>query len=79
MILMVIKIYYFLCSPDLFLQNTTYSLFQLVDDPIFIPIEQLEQKDGKPEEFSSVVQDIKAGKTGHLRIEKGRKAVHKVI
>ena len=63
----------------IFLQNTTYSLFQLVDDPIFIPIEQLEQKDGKPEEFSSVVQDIKAGKTGHLRIEKGRKAVHKVI
>ena len=49
-----------------------------MDDPIFIPIEQLEQKGGKPAEFSKVVQGMKAGKTGHLTIERARKGLGKV-
>ncbi len=52
--------------------------FQLVDDPIFIPIEQLEQKGGKPAAFSEVVSEMKAGHTGHKRIENARKGRGKV-
>ncbi|ELU06451.1 hypothetical protein CAPTEDRAFT_215114 [Capitella teleta] len=37
----------------------------LVEDPIFIPIEQLEQKGGIPKEFTEVVAAMKAGLTGH--------------
>ena len=53
-------------------------ILQLVDDPIFIPIEQLELKNGKPAEFSQVMKDMMARKSGHLRIEKGRKGLKKV-
>lgn len=53
---------------------------QLVDDPIFIPIEQLEQdKNGEPAEFSNVVKDMKAGKTGYRKIHKARKGKGKVL
>ncbi|KAK2155924.1 hypothetical protein LSH36_227g06072 [Paralvinella palmiformis] len=47
---------------------------KLVDDPIFIPIQHLEQdKDRNPPEFSQVIKDMTAGKTGHIRVEKARK------
>ena len=54
-------------------------LFQLVDDPIFIPILQLEMdKKGHPAEFATVVKEMQLGKTGHLRIEKARSGRGKV-
>ena len=66
-------------SQDLLIVLDTICVcLQLVDDPIFIPIEQLEQKGGKPAEFSEVVREMKAGKTGHLRIKKARKGLGKV-
>ncbi|XP_013386854.1 voltage-dependent calcium channel subunit alpha-2/delta-2 [Lingula anatina] len=46
----------------------------LLDDPIFIPISQLEQdKEGHPTEFSKVLSEMVQGETGHLRIENGRR------
>ena len=54
-------------------------LLQLVDDPIFIPILQLEMdKKGHPAEFAQVVKEMQLGKTGHLRIEKARSGRGKV-
>jgi voltage-dependent calcium channel alpha-2/delta-3 len=51
-----------------------------VNDPIFIPIEQLEQdKDGRPAKFSDVVKDMKAGRTGSLTVPRARKGKGKVI
>ncbi|CAH1773823.1 unnamed protein product [Owenia fusiformis] len=51
---------------------------KLLDDPIFIPIQQLEQdKKGSPPEFSTVLREMKAGKTGSLRIEKARRGTPK--
>lgn len=45
----------------------------LVDDPIFIPISQLERdKDGNPPEFGLIEKEMKAGKTGQKRIEKSK-------
>ena len=44
---------------------------QLLEDPIFIPINQLEQgKKNQPEEFSVVEKAMRAGKQGFLRIKK---------
>lgn len=48
-----------------------------MDDPIFIPIEQLETKGGQPADFYEVAKDMKAGKRGSRRIEKGRKGLGK--
>ena len=54
-------------------------LFQLVDDPIFIPILQLEMdKNGHPAEFAQVVKEMQLGKTGKIRIENARKGRGKV-
>ena len=53
---------------------------QLVDDPIFVDISQLEQKAGKDEAtdlFGDIVKEMKAGKTGSKRIEKGDRALPK--
>ena len=45
-----------------------------MDDPIFIPIEQLEQnKDGHPIEFSQIIRDMKEGREGQLYIPNARK------
>ena len=49
-------------------------LLQLVDDPIFIPISQLEQS----RESRQMEADMKAGRKGHLRIEEGRKVKGRV-
>jgi hypothetical protein len=52
---------------------------QLVNDPIFIPVEQLEQdKDGRPAKFSDVVRDMKASRTGNLVVPRARKGKGKV-
>jgi len=52
---------------------------QLVTDPIFIPIEQLEQdKDGNPKEMSQVIKEMKDGLTGSMKIPRARKAKGKV-
>lgn len=52
---------------------------QLVTDPIFIAIEQLEQdKDGNPKEMSLVIKEMKAGNTGSMTIPRARKAKGKV-
>ncbi|CAD5114296.1 DgyrCDS3438 [Dimorphilus gyrociliatus] len=53
----------------------TYSIPCLVDDPIFIPIEQLEQTQGEPRNFSRVVEEMKAGKTGQLTIKNARRGI----
>ncbi|XP_050400585.1 voltage-dependent calcium channel subunit alpha-2/delta-2 [Patella vulgata] len=46
---------------------------KLLDDPIFIPISRLEQdNNGNPSEFSTILRDMKAGKTGTIRIEKAK-------
>ena len=51
----------------------------MVDDPIFIPILQLEMdKKGHPAEFAQVVKDMQLGKTGRIRIENARKGRGKV-
>ena len=51
--------------------NKFYFALQLLEDPIFIPINQLEQnKKNQPEEFSVVEKAMRAGKQGSLRIEK---------
>jgi len=48
-------------------------LHQLLEDPIFIPIQQLEQdKERKPEEFNEIEQAMREGKVGQLRIEIAR-------
>ena len=49
-----------------------------MDDPIFIPIQQLEMKKGEPAEFSYVVRDMKLGLTGQQRILKARRGRGKV-
>ena len=50
-----------------------------MDDPIFIPIEQLEMnKDGQPAAFSQVIHDMKAGITGQKVIKNARKGIGKV-
>lgn len=41
-----------------------------MDDPMFIPISKLEQTDGKPEAFSEVERNMKAGNTGSISLEK---------
>ena len=44
---------------------------QLLEDPIFIPINQLEQnKKNQPEEFSIVEKAMTSGKQGSLTIDK---------
>jgi hypothetical protein len=54
---------------------------QLVEDPIFIPIEQLEQKGGEPKEFTEVVAAMKAGKTGQMQMNhtQGGKVGYRII
>ena len=49
-----------------------------MDDPIFIPIEQLEQVQDKPTAFSQVAADMRAGKDGHVRIDDARPGRTKV-
>ncbi|XP_070555607.1 voltage-dependent calcium channel subunit alpha-2/delta-2-like [Ptychodera flava] len=49
----------------------------LVDDPIFIPISQLEQREGRPEEFTSVEDAMKRGDSGYLRIENAYRGLPK--
>ncbi|KAL3869469.1 hypothetical protein ACJMK2_042147 [Sinanodonta woodiana] len=51
----------------------------LLEDPIFIPIHQLEQdKEGNPQEFSTIEQNMRAGKMGKLRIAKARDRIPRV-
>lgn len=50
---------------------------QLVDDPIFIPISTLEQRNGKPVKFNTVAQSMMEGKTGSLRIEDAIRSIPK--
>ncbi len=65
--------------PHAYLTHTHPHCLQLVDDPIFIPILQLEMdKEGHPAEFAQVVDAMQLGKTGRLRIEKARKGRYKV-
>ena len=51
--------------------------YQLVDDPIFIPISTLEQRNGKPVKFNTVAQSMMEGKTGSLRIEDAIRSIPK--
>ncbi|XP_074641618.1 voltage-dependent calcium channel subunit alpha-2/delta-2-like [Tubulanus polymorphus] len=54
-------------------QSTT-----LVDDPIFIPIRQLEQdKEGQPEHFNTVEENMRRGQTGKLFIKNARRGIQK--
>lgn len=48
-----------------------------MDDPIFIPISTLEQRDGKPVEFNTVAQSMMEKKTGSLRIEDAIRSIPK--
>lgn len=53
---------------------------QLVDDPIFVEISELEQKDADSdsvEKFRKVVDSMKEGKTGQLRIENAYRTLPK--
>lgn len=54
------------------IHKSVFLLFlQLLEDPIFIPIHQLEQdKERQPAEFSKIEQALRQGKEGQLRIEK---------
>lgn len=52
-------------------------LTQLVDDPIFIPISTLEQRNGKPAEFDTVAKGMMDGETGSLRIENAIRSIPK--
>jgi len=48
-----------------------YVAIQLLEDPIFIPIHQLETNmKNQPEEFFIIEQAMKLGKEGFLRIER---------
>ena len=55
----------------------SFVLSQLVDDPIFIPISTLEQRNGKPVEFNTVVKSMMDGETGSLRIEDAIRSIPK--
>jgi len=50
---------------------------ELVDDPIFIPISTLEQRNGKPVKFNSVAKAMMDGETGSLRIEDAIRSIPK--
>ncbi|KAJ7333705.1 hypothetical protein OS493_015788 [Desmophyllum pertusum] len=50
---------------------------ELVDDPIFIPISTLEQRNGKPTEFNTVAKSMMDGETGSLRIEDAIRSIPK--
>ncbi|CAH1252963.1 CACNA2D2 [Branchiostoma lanceolatum] len=50
---------------------------QLVDDPIFIPIRQLEMPNGKPEKFLEVEEAMKRGKRGSLYIKDAIRGIPK--
>ncbi|XP_033124937.1 voltage-dependent calcium channel subunit alpha-2/delta-1-like [Anneissia japonica] len=50
---------------------------KLSDDPIFITISKLEQRDGKPENFSIVENNMKAGKSGFTYIKNAVRGVPK--
>ena len=61
--------------------NTSVLLtyLQLVDDPIFIHINKLEQSsEGKPEVFGDVVANMTRGIKGHIYIQDASRAVPKV-
>lgn len=51
--------------------------FQLVDDPIFIQIDDLEQRHGKPAEFTKVKEAMIYGKTGSLKIDDAIRSIPK--
>lgn len=48
-----------------------------MDDPIFIPISTLEQRNGKPVEFNTVAKSMMDGETGSLRIEDAIRSIPK--
>ena len=51
-----------------------------MDDPIFVDISKLEQKEKKPgtsKAFRQVIEEMKEGKTGSKRIEKADRALPK--
>ena len=50
---------------------TTFCL-QLLEDPIFIPISQLEMHLGKPAKFLELQKHMLAGETGMIRFPKAR-------
>ncbi|EDO28538.1 predicted protein [Nematostella vectensis] len=52
---------------------------RLVDDPIFIQISDLEQRDGEPKEFSKVQEAMMDGKTGSYRIENAIRSIPKEV
>ncbi|VEL17173.1 unnamed protein product [Protopolystoma xenopodis] len=50
----------------------------LLEDPIFVPIQQLEQdKDGNPREFSELLVQMSKGETGQMHIREGRRGTPK--
>jgi hypothetical protein len=59
--------------------SVTFCVLQLVDDPIFVDISELEQKPGTAEAvtFRQVIEEMKAGKTGMKRIELADRALPK--
>lgn len=59
------------------LRRCVLFFYQLVDDPIFIPISTLEQRNGKPVKFNSVVKAMMDGETGSLRIEDAIRSIPK--
>ena len=48
-----------------------------MDDPIFIPISELEQQQGKPAAFKKVENAMISGKTGSLRIPDALRGISK--
>ncbi|XP_071807181.1 voltage-dependent calcium channel subunit alpha-2/delta-3-like [Asterias amurensis] len=49
----------------------------LVEDPILVPIRQLEQPEGEPKEFSDVIDAMLKGETGHIEIQNAQRGVPK--
>ncbi|XP_038057398.1 voltage-dependent calcium channel subunit alpha-2/delta-3-like [Patiria miniata] len=49
----------------------------LVEDPILVPIRQLEQPEGQPEEFSAVIDAMLKGETGYREIKNAQRGVPK--
>lgn len=54
-------------------QVISFTHLQLLEDPIFIPVSQLEQdRDGNPAEFSLIEEGMRKGETGICFIEKAK-------
>ena len=64
--------YIYLCTFISYQHCVLFFFLQLLEDPIFIPIFELEMHSGKPAEFLTLVERMQNGETGTIFFPKAR-------